>query len=479
MDISQSPSQGIPGPAVSLDKGSFNQSNPSEITAFSDKLKVLKEEVGALLKEKEAKEKMLATYNDSLQRVIDQISYKKEELETLGFSLRSAHDELVNIKADITSKLAILAGLDAQARSPRATENRQTAQIAVLQDLGDIRRMIERAGFEEAISRSKKIAYWLYKENRSLRKALDSRALDADIENRGMEDLKKQLRIKRTEIREYQQKLDQEITGRKQIEEQLWALKSSVRNSVRQAVALTFTVTSVADNELLTVAINSNTMRVSKKNDGAQALVTEYLMSNVFIRELHNNELHHLTVKRRALCVKLFFLGEITKSCSSGTRRSLKALEKDLEKEQKILSGLHRLMTLLDGATLKDAHAQLIGSEKKIKELHFEIERARKSTITEYEVSDNENVAEFNSHLFYEKTVAKGTLCDHCNEVLYGYFKQAYVCKDCTITVHKQCYVLVNVSCELNRAMAAGQNIVVQCRTIEEKEKLVKLNQLC
>ncbi|KAI4292304.1 hypothetical protein PAPHI01_1578 [Pancytospora philotis] len=447
-------------------------------SALSDEQRRLAERVALLGCEREQKETMLAKYNESLEGVLDQLVGRKEELQTVDISLQNAKKELGDIKHDIASKIKTLNSLCDTVENRRYMQSSQLTTMAVMEELADVKRLVDRAGFRDSIDRLKSIAYWMYKENCQLRRELATRALDADVETRSTEDLKKQLRIRRTEIREYQQKLDQEITGRRKLEEQLWELKHSLKNTAKQAVALTFTVTNVMNNKELAIAVGNNTIRVAEKEGGAQALVTEYAMGNVYIRELNNNELHHLTVKKRALCVKLFFLGEVARSCSSGTRRSLKALEKDLEKETKILEGLQRLTLMLDGATLKDVLAQRAGSEKKLKELQGEIERAKKCTITEYEVNDNENVAEFNNHLFYEKTVSKGTLCDHCNEVVFGHYKQAYVCKDCLLTVHKQCYILIGVSCELNRAMAAGQSIVVQCRTTEEKEKFIKMNQL-
>lgn len=430
-------------------------------------LLALQGQVDALAKDQEYKESLLRQYSLSLENILNQVVYKKEEHETITNSIRSAKEELSNIKQDILSKIEILDGF-------KEGEKKDTlGYLQVQEDLRDIKKMFDRAKFGEEISSIKKIAYWFYKENSALRGELKARAADSDIENRGMEDLKKQLRIKRTEIREYQQKIEQEIMGRKQLEEQLRALKNTAKNNIKVARPMSFEAVNVQNNRAVTISVENETLKLR----GSES--RECLLGNIYIRELKNNEMHHLSYKKRALCIKVFFLGEVCRSSSSGTRRSLKALEADYAKEEKILAGLVGLISVLDGATLQDAVAQRHGSEKKLAQLREEIERARKSTIAEHEVRDNEKVAEFNNHLFYEKTVAKGTLCDHCNEVLYGVFNQAFVCRDCLLVVHKSCYVLGDVSCELNRAMRSGTNLSLLCRCTEEKEQLMKLCRPC
>ena len=67
-------------------------------------------------------------------------------------------------------------------------------------------------------------------------------------------------------------------------------------------------------------------------------------------------------------------------------------------------------------------------------------------------------------------------MCDHCNEVIYGIVKQAYHCRDCLLTVHKSCYVLIETSCELQQAINKGSFIPIVMKNIEEKEKILAIN---
>ncbi len=193
--------------------------------------------------------------------------------------------------------------------------------------------------------------------------------------------------------------------------------------------------------------------------------------------------MHHLAYKKRPLCVTIHFLKEEVRcSSTSGARRPLKALEADLEREYKILNGLDELLRYITGKSREEAELQKAGSLKMIEQLKIEIQKAKSCTLSEHcsesMIDENEKVHEFNNHLFYEKTVAKGILCDHCNEVLYGMTNQAFCCKDCLLVVHKSCYILVDVSCELNKAIKAGSSLPIICRTKEEKDKLLKLNQV-
>lgn len=458
------------GPQVAL----TDVQNKVQCMACSDKANSsedARKEIRALTQEKEYKESLLRQYNQSLEKIFSQIAQKKDEHEGITGKIHSAREELNDIKQDISSKIKMLKGIEEEI--VRGTERPATAGGSIHdlrqlnEDLKDIRRMVERSKVAESLAQMKKIGYWFYKENSGLR----ARAAGDDTDSKGIDELKKQLRIKRTEIREYQQKIDQEIIGRKKLEEQLRLLRNSAKSST-VALAMSFECVDVSSNRAVTLAIEGDSFRVV----GVET--KEYALCNIYIRELKNNEQHHLSYKKRALCVKIFFLRETVKSTNSGTRRSLKALETDLQKEEQILKGLDSLIRVLDGVSLKDAQLQKQGSEKKLQQLQEEIERAKRTTITEVEVDDNENVTEFNNHLFYEKTVAKGTLCDHCNEVLYGVYNQALCCRDCLLVVHKSCYVLGDISCELSRAIRAGTNMVVLCRSIEEKERLMKLNKL-
>ncbi|OQS53411.1 myotonic dystrophy kinase like protein [Ecytonucleospora hepatopenaei] len=58
---------------------------------------------------------------------------------------------------------------------------------------------------------------------------------------------------------------------------------------------------------------------------------------------------------------------------------------------------------------------------------------------------------------------------------MYGMVNQTYHCLDCLITVHRECYVLVEVSCELQQAINKGTYVPVVMNSIEEKERILKV----
>ncbi|KAI5148563.1 serine/threonine-protein kinase MRCK [Enteropsectra breve] len=456
------------------------------------KLKELENQINELVKDKENKEKLVAEYNTMLKNAMEQLVVSKDELIDVENNINKSNKKLAEIKSDIQSKTEVLDQIE---KGIHKTSRNQ--EIIIKEEIEDLKKLVSRANFEETLKKIKKLVYWFYKENEALGK--ENRALIGakDIEASGIEDLKKQLRIKRTEIREYQQKIEQEIAGKRILEEEIRGLKHTIKNMSLNNKIATYTVLNVSNNKEISLSIEDCMLKMvggldhKILNENLKGKLSacggeiqsdgrlEYPLRNIYIRELKNNEMHHLNYKKRALCIKIFLIGEASKNSStSGMRRSLKAMEADLEKELKILKGLDSLISVLDGNTYEDAMAQKTGSEKKIAQLKCEIEKAKKSTITEYEVDDSENAYEFNNHLFYEKTVAKGTLCDHCNEVLYGVVNQAFCCKDCLMVVHKSCYVLGDISCELNKALKNGASISVLCRSLEEKDRLMQLNKM-
>lgn len=353
----------------------------------------------------------------------------------------------------------------------------------------DLLRDLKETGVSRRLSEIGKIVFKLHHLNTTLASSFEESQTKCVEMSRRQEELKKELRIRRTEIREYQQRVEQEIYLRCELEKQLEKSREKEREKPimrpTQTKILTLIVIDAMSNRPMRIDISDSRLiltdfpsdclnkHIVARVEGNQLICG---LEHIFIRDLRNHELHHMPYKKRPLVAVVHFLGEPTRtSSSSGTRRSLRALETDLAKEEKILRGLENLINVLDGVTLTDALAHKHGSEKKMRELRDEIEKAKKSTLTEYEVEDNEKVAEFNSHLFYEKTVARGTLCDNCNDPLYGHVKQAYCCRDCLLVVHKHCYILVDVSCELRQSMKKGTCLYVACATTEEKERLIKI----
>lgn len=433
----------------------LNEINRS-LECKSIELDELKTTIKTLESSKDELSSQVSTLNQNLQSTISQILSKKDILSQIQDETVAAKEKLQQIKSDIIEKAESLGVSSA-------------VNIEIREEIKDLKKCMERSKLTEKLDAVKEVAYWFYKQNQQL--ANEIKVLSSnDNENKSLEDLKKQLRMQKSEIRDYEQKIENEILQRKSLEDEIKSLKKSLREASRSFSNFVVSVMNALSNKEMDVSIENGMLKVSGN---------EYSLNTVFVRDLKNNELHHLPYKKRSLCLQMFFLNEPVKcSSSSGTRRSLKALEADLEKESKILKGLEGLICVLEGKSKEEAELQIKGSSKKIAELKSEIERSKRSTITDHQIDDGEKVYEFNSHLFYEKTVAKGTLCDHCNEVLYGFVNQAYCCKDCLLVVHKSCYVLVDVSCELNRAIKAGTSMPIICKTIEDKDRLLKLNKV-
>lgn len=295
----------------------------------------------------------------------------------------------------------------------------------------------------------------LEKENNKLKKN--------DVDN-----LKKQVRLMTSEIKEYQQKLDMESSMRKRLEDELKSVKNEKKVSKLMSNQV-FNCKIVLDNKKLSTEIKiiNDMFYLSDKSCTTR---------NVYILELKNNELYHESYKIRSLTLKIIFIKEQIKSVSSSGRRNIKSLEEDLSIELCMKEGLEQMISLLSGKQLEDARLQYEGSLKKISQLNKEMEIARKSTLTEEIPDDPIKLYEFNNHLFASKTFPPGKLCEHCNEVLYGLKDQGFECKDCKMVVHKSCYILGNVSCETYNAFKKGDHFYVLMRSIEEKEKLIELS---
>lgn len=429
------------------------------ISCKKNELEDIKATINELHSNKAELSSMVLSLNQNLQGTLDQIGLKKDALDQIKTEIKLAKEHLQQIKNDIVERL----------KTTALNNLEGVGNADISEDLKDIKKAIERFKFEEKLSEVQEAAYWFYKQNQSLIDELKVHSQNGH-ENKSFEEVKRQIRIQKNEIREYEQKIENEIVLRKKLEDEIRTLKKSLREASRSFNNFVIHVLNASNNKDTEISIENGIMKIDGK---------DYLINTIYVRELKNNELHHLPDKRRSLALLMFILNEpVGCSSSSGSRRSLKALETDLEKEEKILMGLRELLVVLEGKSKEEAGLQINGSIKKIEELKVEIGRAKKSTIVDHRLDDCEKVYEFNSHLFYETTVAKGTLCEHCNEVLYGIVNQAYYCKDCLLVVHKSCYVLVDVSCELNKAIKAGSSIPIICKTVEDKEKLLKLNKV-
>ncbi|XP_077301447.1 uncharacterized protein LOC143922044 [Arctopsyche grandis] len=398
----------------------------------------LKSEVNKMNRSREELSSQVSSLNSNLSKSIEQISHRKDHLEQLKYEINNSMEQLDLLKVDISEKMKFVGEI-----------NKKNSSLSheAQEDLKDLKKAIQRCKFNEKLDEIQQSAYWLYKQNTNLHNELKALSCN-DSANKSLDDLKKQLRLQKSEIREYEQKVETEMVLRQKVEEEVKSLKKALREAQKTLKGFTMSCINANNNKEMQITAESGAIFVDEK---------QYLINSVYIRDLKNNEMHHLSYKKRGLCVLLFFLVDpLVTSSVAGSRRSLKALEADLKKEQSIYNGIVQLLTMLDGKTRVDAINQRKGAMKKIEQLLTEIEIAKKSTVTEYAIPDDENVYEFNSHIFYEKTVAKGSLCDYCNEMLYGMVNQAYCCKDCLLVVHKSCYVLVDISCELNKAIKAG-----------------------
>ncbi|CAD25005.1 PROTEIN KINASE C (EPSILON TYPE) [Encephalitozoon cuniculi GB-M1] len=429
-------------------------------------------------------------YQKELKEVLTQLLVEKEELEVAKAELQRYRKWLKNITEEVNSKAflseeysiaerksAETAGLDMSIEDlgkrgvlfkdlsmPIYEVRKEAEEMADI--LSDLQESMSRLSTENKGLRSEAEVYKeKYHEILGIKAMIESenKSLTEKLKSGGLDGLKRQLRLKAAEIKEYEQKLNQEILFRKSVEEELNFLKREKSKVHRVAVKQSFSC-HLTNGEPTVVKVEEDRLWV-----GDEA----HYISNVYVGELRPNELHHLPQKKISMTLKIVFMNEEVKSVSSSGRRSLKSLEEDLNTEMAIKEGIEKIRALLQGKTLEEANMQLEGSNRKISQLKAEIERCRKSTMVENIPEDPIRIYEFNNHLFAPKTVPQGVLCDFCNEVLYGLVNQGFECKDCKMVVHKSCYVLGDISCELYSALKTGRAYYVTMRTIEEKEKLL------
>jgi serine/threonine protein kinase/TolA-binding protein len=287
-----------------------------------------------------------------------------------------------------------------------------------------------------------------------------------------VEELRKQLRMKRTEIREYQQKLEQEILLRQKLEDELVYIKGERNRRERVIEGMRcFTVKVMYDKEFIrdTLIIENNTLMIKGKKED---------INNVYVESLRNNELYHLPPRKRRLILRIVIIKETDVSVSSVSKKSIKQLEEEVKREENIKKGIESLMGMVTGKVLSNASKQLEGTERKIAQLRGEIDRMKRNTDIKYEKEEpleKEKCYEFNNHQFVLRTFAEQTLCSHCNEILYGGINQGLECRECHMVTHKACYVLGSVSCELFKAIIKGKSYYVVMRSGEDKDKFMKI----
>lgn len=426
-----------------------------------------------------------------LKDVLTQLLLEKEELEDAKAELGRYKNWLKDITEEVNNKALLseeysIAEKESMSISKLSTSTERLEKRTLFKELSsaihgakketeEIMNIFQ--GFQESVNN-------LAMENKGLKSEVEickekfqevfrmkamveyeNKSLSEKLRSEGLDSLKRQLRLKTAEIKEYEQKLNQEILFRKSMEEELSFLKKERSKVHRVTVRQSFSCQLVNEGPIV-VKIEEDRLWV-----GDEA----HHISSVYVGELRPNELHHLPQKKTPMTLRIVFMNEEVKSVSSAGRRSLKSLEEDLNTEIAIKEGIEKIRALLQGKTLEEANMQLEGSNRKISQLKAEIERSRKSTIVESIPEDPVKIYEFNNHLFAAKTLPQGSLCDFCNEVLYGLVDQGFECRDCKMVVHRSCYVLGDISCELYSALKSGRTYYVTMRTIEEKEKLLSI----
>ncbi|TBU17471.1 Rho-associated coiled-coil domain-containing protein [Ordospora colligata] len=428
---------------------------------------------------KEAEDETLK-HQDELKIVLMQLLTEREELDEMRVELERCKKNLKSINEDICDGRMISEEL-LLAESKSGVSKQEMDEIrrswhAVKNESNEIESLV--ADVESIISKLWMKSKWMrsevemYKEKygsaveTTIRLETENKIMAEKLKAEGLDGLRRQLRARIADVKEYEQKLNQEILFRKSIEEELNFLKKEKCRERIKNVKQQFSCSIVGgDGCTVVIRIEDDKFWIGDESQYS---------CNVYVGELRPNELHHLAQKKVSLTLRIVFMNEEVKSVSSSGRRSLRSLEEDLNTEIAIKDGIEKIKVLLQGKTLDEANMQLEGSNRKIAQLMTEIERSRRSTIVEAIPDDPVKIYEFNNHLFTNKTVPQGTLCDFCNEVLYGVVNQGFECRDCKMTVHKSCYVLGDVSCELYSALKTGKTYYVTMRTLEEKEKLLK-----
>ncbi|KAM0675763.1 hypothetical protein GVAV_000538 [Gurleya vavrai] len=142
--------------------------------------------------------------------------------------------------------------------------------------------------------------------------------------------------------------------------------------------------------------------------------------------------------------------------------------------------GIERVLKVVKGKVLEDAERQKEGSLIRIEQLRSELRRSKGKSNTNLSVKSIETrensikITEFNNHGFIVKTFPPHTICQYCNQTLYGFKDQGYECINCKMITHKNCYILIKESCEMCKAIKKGKTIYICMRNLEEKEKLLK-----
>jgi len=311
-------------------------------------------------------------------------------------------------------------------------------------------------------------------QNKYLKKEIRKKESKIDYESaKFMEELKKELRQKKMETRELEQKIEEEVLMRQRLQDEIRYLKSqSVVAKVpditrefycKKVIMPDNTSKSIIQYKELTLKIDGGCLYVDDDCD---------LLNHVYIDDLKEHEMYFVGEKKRKLIIKVVFIPNVESSISSSAR-SEDDLLLELKKEESILQGLTNLLKIVKGKVFDDAKLQQQGSINRIDQLRNEIKRNKSNTLIS--VENRVKAKEFNNHRFVNRTFKETTICYHCNQILYGSFDQGYCCLDCNMITHKSCYILIGESCELHKAIVNGRVHYLMMRSIEEKDRIMKV----
>ncbi|KAF7683612.1 Serine/threonine-protein kinase MRCK gamma [Astathelohania contejeani] len=286
-----------------------------------------------------------------------------------------------------------------------------------------------------------------------------------------IDEIKKELRLKKLQIRDIEQLLEQEVNLRMRLEDELKhekMEKEALSRIKKFNNTQSYSVKLVKDNAF-------EPLRITIEDDVIVIGELRIFMSNVMVDRLRVGELSNLSTRKRNLIVKFIVVvddGSESKSSKSISVKSAKFLEEEINQEKKIMEGVESLIKIVHGKTRDDAIRQLEGSKKRMQQLNSELKIAKKATIA---TTEDIKSLEYNNHCFITKTFPNQTVCNYCNETLYGANNQGYECRDCHMVTHKSCYILSDLTCEMFTILSKGKVYYVLMRNKEEKEKFIKL----
>ncbi|ORD94102.1 MRCKG [Enterospora canceri] len=406
-----------------------------------------------LTNEKEKKQGDLSRSQAELDKIENELLHRRDDSRVILDELSKKRVVLDSIQRSLKQKSAQMEMKDYSTTRTALDDLRSTlSQIDVAGNIAAASEFIRRLLSENSLLISQQ------------RRHQEETASETTKSMEQEQQMKKQLRGLKTEMKEHQARIDQEVTMRLHAEEENRRLCSDLKAlRAKSQTKTTYALKNAMTNKTLRLTVHGSTVTVD---------ATPHDSNQIYVREIRNGEFHHFPYKKRALCLVIHCLRDYSAhTASSSPSRSPDSVSTDIKKEEQILDGLRELDLLIRGdANIK---AQISGSTRRLESLQNELRAARSASSSS--PSSNGHLIKFNNHRFREHTVGKGSLCDHCNDVMYGLVNQAHHCSDCHFTVHKACHLLGDVSCELQQAINKGVSLTVVARNIEEKEQLLKM----